>query len=131
MLYWNGIINYLAKILIKYEKIPGKKIIYPPRHYANCVSTTLMVLIPHNVESVYFFYSNPILYCLPQYTYILSHHNIPIKSQLVTQFASSELKMTFIAEIDGTAKNQKHIKQENVWYLTLTLQCDLMRLKRK
>ena len=32
----------------------------PLRYYANCVSTTLMVLILHNVESVYFFYSNPV-----------------------------------------------------------------------
>ena len=31
----------------------------PLRYYANCVSTTLTVLILHNVESVYFFYSNP------------------------------------------------------------------------
>ena len=30
------------------------------RCYANCVSTTLTVLILHNVESVYFFYSNPV-----------------------------------------------------------------------
>jgi hypothetical protein len=39
-----------------------KKIIFPPRYYANCVSTTLKVLILHNVESVYFFYSNPVYY---------------------------------------------------------------------
>ena len=32
----------------------------PIRYYANCVSTTLTVLILHNVESVYFFYSNPV-----------------------------------------------------------------------
>ena len=30
------------------------------RYYADCVSTTLTVLILHNVESVHFFYSNPI-----------------------------------------------------------------------
>ena len=30
------------------------------RYYANCVSTTLTDLILHNVESVYFFYSNPV-----------------------------------------------------------------------
>jgi hypothetical protein len=35
----------------------------PPRYSANCVSTTLTVLILHNVESVYFFYSNPVLPC--------------------------------------------------------------------
>ena len=35
----------------------------PLRYYANCVSTTLTVLILHNVESVYFFYSNPV-YCI-------------------------------------------------------------------
>ena len=32
----------------------------PLRYYANCVSTMLTVLILHNVESVYFFYSNPV-----------------------------------------------------------------------
>ena len=32
----------------------------PLRYYASCVSTTLTVLILHNVESVYFFYSNPV-----------------------------------------------------------------------
>jgi hypothetical protein len=37
-----------------------KKFIFPPRYYANCVSTTLTVLILHSVESVYFFYSNPV-----------------------------------------------------------------------
>ena len=43
----------------------------PLRYYANCVSTTLTVLILHNVESVYFFYSNPVfwnvwaVYCMP------------------------------------------------------------------
>ena len=34
----------------------------PLRYYANCVSTMLTVLILHNVESVYFFYSNPVFY---------------------------------------------------------------------
>ena len=33
----------------------------PLRYNTNCVSTTLTVLILHNVESVYFFYSNPVL----------------------------------------------------------------------
>jgi hypothetical protein len=35
-------------------------LIFPPRYYANCVSTTVRVLILHNVESVYFFYINPV-----------------------------------------------------------------------
>jgi hypothetical protein len=39
-----------------------KNFIFPPRYYANCVSTSLTVLILHKVESVYFFYSNPVLY---------------------------------------------------------------------
>jgi hypothetical protein len=60
MLYWNEIINDLAKILTKYERISGKKIIFPPRYYANCVSTTLTISILHNIESVYFFYNNPV-----------------------------------------------------------------------
>jgi hypothetical protein len=57
MLYWNEIINDLAKIFTKYERMTGKNLIFPPRFYANCVSTTLTVLILHNVKSVYFFYS--------------------------------------------------------------------------
>ena len=32
----------------------------PLRYYANCVSATLTVLMLLNVESVYFFYSNPV-----------------------------------------------------------------------
>jgi hypothetical protein len=61
MLYCNEIINYLAKILTKYERMPGKKMfIFPPRYYANCVPTKLTVSILHNIESVYFFYSNPV-----------------------------------------------------------------------
>jgi hypothetical protein len=61
MLDWNEIISDLAKILTKYEKMLGKKIfVFPPRYYANCVSTTLTVSILHNIESVYFFYSNPV-----------------------------------------------------------------------
>jgi hypothetical protein len=34
--------------------------IFSLRHYANCASTTLTVLILHNVESVYFVYGNPV-----------------------------------------------------------------------
>jgi hypothetical protein len=37
-----------------------KIFIFPLRYYANCVYTTLMVLILHNVESACFFYSNPV-----------------------------------------------------------------------
>jgi len=41
--------------------MPEKKMfIFPLRYYANCVSTMLTVLILHNVESVYFFYSNSV-----------------------------------------------------------------------
>ena len=41
----------------------------PLHYYANCSSTTLTVLILHNVENVYFFYSNPVYY-------VRSIHNI-------------------------------------------------------
>jgi len=34
----------------------------PLRYYANCVSTTLTVLILDKVESVYFFYGNPVYF---------------------------------------------------------------------
>ena len=34
--------------------------IFPLRYYENCVSTTLKVLVLRNVESVCFFYSNPV-----------------------------------------------------------------------
>jgi hypothetical protein len=38
MLYWNEISDDLAKILTKYESMPGKKFsVFPPRYYANCV----------------------------------------------------------------------------------------------
>jgi hypothetical protein len=37
MLYWNEVITDLAKILKKYERMPEKKIIFPPRYNANCV----------------------------------------------------------------------------------------------
>jgi hypothetical protein len=55
----------LLMILPKYlqntkECLEKKTFIFPPRYYANCVSTTLTVLKLHNVESVYFFYSNPV-----------------------------------------------------------------------
>jgi len=44
------------------QKNAWKKIfIFPIRYYTNCVSATLTVLILHNVESVYFFYSNLVL----------------------------------------------------------------------
>jgi hypothetical protein len=52
-----------------HKRMPGKKIsISPLRYYANCVSTTLTVLILHNVESVYFFYTNPV------FIYIYNNH---------------------------------------------------------
>ena len=37
-----------------------KIFIFPLCYYANCVSTTLTVLILHNFGSVYLFYSNPV-----------------------------------------------------------------------
>ena len=40
-----------------------KFFIFPLRYCANCVSTTVKVLAVRNVESVYFFYSNPV-FCL-------------------------------------------------------------------
>jgi len=46
----------------------------PIRYYANCVSTTLTVLILHNFESVYFFYSNPVLSGCVFQTVIAPHH---------------------------------------------------------
>jgi len=50
-------------VVLTSRKNAWKKIfIFPLRYYANCVSTMLMVLILHNVESVYFFYSNPVYY---------------------------------------------------------------------
>ena len=36
--------------------------IFPHRYYANCGSATLKVFILHKVESVYFFYSNLVLF---------------------------------------------------------------------
>jgi len=43
------------------QKNAWKKIfIFPLRYYANFVSTTVTVLMLHDVESFYFFYSNPV-----------------------------------------------------------------------
>jgi hypothetical protein len=70
MLYWNTV----AAILIQWcqrrcrgadvtKECLEKIFIFTPHYYANCVSTTLTDWIPHNVESVYLFYSNPV-FCL-------------------------------------------------------------------
>jgi hypothetical protein len=42
------------------DVITSKMFIFPPHYYANCVSTMLTVLILHNVQSVYFFHTNPV-----------------------------------------------------------------------
>jgi hypothetical protein len=60
MLYWNEIINDLAKILTKYERMPGKNLSFL-HSTTQIVSTTLTVLILHNVEGVYLIYSSPVL----------------------------------------------------------------------
>jgi hypothetical protein len=49
-----------ATVLTSRKNAWEKISISPLRYYANCVSTTLTVLILRNVESVYFFYSNPV-----------------------------------------------------------------------
>jgi hypothetical protein len=87
---WNKIINDLAKILTKYERMPGKKnLMFPPRYCANCVSTTLTVLILHNVESVYFFHSNPV-YCADQITwYILDAYSCGRHGPVTAWFRSA------------------------------------------
>jgi hypothetical protein len=51
-----------------------KIFVFPLRYYANCVSTTLTVLMLHNVESVYFFYSNP----------VFSHHIVSVHAAWAT-----------------------------------------------
>jgi hypothetical protein len=92
MLYWNEI-NDLAKILTKYERMPGKKIIFPPHYYANCVSTTLTVLILHNVESVYFFYSNTL------YIYIYIYTTINYIKQTFKNFNLQFLSLVYYIRI--------------------------------
>ena len=52
-------------------------------YYANCVSTTLTVLILHNVESVYFFYSNPVL--LYQFLHGLKQQELTLQVQTPVQ----------------------------------------------
>jgi len=60
-----------------------KILIFPLRYYANCVSTTLTVLILHNVESVYFFYSNPVYMTSAHTTrYVKLHTNIYLELSL-------------------------------------------------
>jgi hypothetical protein len=64
----------------------GKKIfVFPSRYYANCVSTTLTVSILHNVESVYFFYSNPVFLVpyLPFYQHGTVQRHVPQSRTLV------------------------------------------------
>jgi hypothetical protein len=59
--------------------------IFSLHYYANCVSTTLIVLILHNVESFYFFYSNPVQWTLPYSGnfYYATLRNIPEYSNLL------------------------------------------------
>ena len=52
------------------RKNAWEKISISLRYYANCVFTTLTVLILHNVEIVYFFYSNPVYIYIYIYIYI-------------------------------------------------------------
>ena len=52
----------------------------PLRYYANCVSTTPTVLILHNVESVYFFYSTPVQ------VYTIPHYHIRLQQNLILYF---------------------------------------------
>ena len=54
--YLHGFVVHVFKFKNDWKKM----FIFPLRYYANCVSTTLTVLILHNVESVYFFHSNPV-----------------------------------------------------------------------
>ena len=51
----------VVSVRLNLPEVEERKL-FPLRYYANCVSTTLKVLILHNVESVYFFYSNPVYY---------------------------------------------------------------------
>ena len=50
--------------VFKFKNAWKKMFIFPLRYYANCVSTTLTVFILHNIESVYFFYSNAVFHYL-------------------------------------------------------------------
>ena len=62
----------------------------PLRYYANCVSTMLTVLILHNVESVYFFYSNPVFlfffYYYYNYYFCFEHLILVFLSFLALQY---------------------------------------------
>ena len=52
-----------ADVVLTSRKKAWKKVfIFPVRYCANCVSTTVTVLIMHKAESVCFFYSNPVYY---------------------------------------------------------------------
>ena len=61
----SGVVRLIYRSLgVKRLNLPEaeERKLCPLRYYANCVSTTLTVLILHNVESVCFFYSNPVLF---------------------------------------------------------------------
>jgi hypothetical protein len=57
-----AVVMRCGDVVLTSRKNAWKKIfIFPLRYYTNCVSTVLKVLILHNAESVYFFYSNPVI----------------------------------------------------------------------
>jgi len=181
MLYWNKIINDLAKILtwfcskcfqvtnvlcvrlLSHDRYQSDSLIlskqtwaYPRQHlqqllwcvvsvrlnlrkpcplcyYANCVSTTLTVLILHNVESVYFFYSNcikssyPIAYNTIQYpnmgqpsTQMAPIHNFNFLQKLIQtvlnyvcnySFSNDELRKKLSY---GTLRRNTNI--QHIWF---------------
>jgi len=98
-------------VVLTSRKNAWKKIfIFPLGYYANCVSTTLTVLILHNVESVYFFYSNLVYqsiqcntliwiaqcqlsYCWYQVTCWLNAYTIHSSSQHSTATARQSIEL--------------------------------------
>jgi hypothetical protein len=70
--------------------MPGKK--FPSFLYATTqiVSTTLTVLILHNVESVYFFYSNPVFYAKTK----------PTETDMKTSYEGSDRSETSVRETE-------------------------------
>ena len=67
----------------------------PLRYYANCVSTTLTVLILHNVENVYFFYSNPVW---KEYPALYMKTGVDLWQYVTAFFSEWEMLQTSVVE---------------------------------
>ena len=86
-------------------------------YYANSVSTTLTVLILHNVESVYFFYSNPV-YFVPNLVpslKLVKRIFWQLNFHLVFSIIRKKLQTIFRLDIFISVSHQKFSSSFNVY----------------